>query len=63
MFAIFMEQNVIEDIFYLASDEELKKCTLSDGQVPIVSICQACQDRGAGWAFGFGLSTIIDPPI
>ncbi|XP_046842664.1 L-fucose kinase-like [Xenia sp. Carnegie-2017] len=32
------ENNVIEDIFYLASDEELKKCTLSDGQVPIAPV-------------------------
>ncbi len=29
-------QNEVDNIFYLASDEELKKCKLSDGQVPIV---------------------------
>ena len=32
----YILQNDVENIFYLASDEEMKKCKLSDGQVPIV---------------------------
>ncbi|CAB4014275.1 uncharacterized protein LOC113682722 isoform X2, partial [Paramuricea clavata] len=35
---VIHESNDVDNIFYLASDEELKKCKLSDGQVPIVPV-------------------------
>lgn len=41
------QNNEVDNIFYLASDEELKKCKLSDGRVPIAPVLVYASDETA----------------